>query len=337
MRLFIVLLRMAIGWHFLYEGLEKVYPPDEGKPFTSAGYLRNATGPLGPRFRAIVPDVYSLKTFRRDKQGLPSGIKREWKQDLETFARHYDLTEQQKDEAQEALETAEDQADAWFRDVENAQKVKKYEDDLARVLKIENDPEALDYQRELAYKQRQELETTRKELVAPMDAWTEALHDSWEELLTAEQKERTPVSEPWTDLDWVNVTTKYGLVIAGACLMLGFLTPVAALWGAAFLTLIYLTMPPWPGLPSNPMAEGHYMIVNKNLIELLACLVLASTPNGLWIGLDALVFGWIGRGRRVEDDPGYRPTKSEHASLVLPAAVPKHGETSDDDPDPRGT
>jgi hypothetical protein len=33
------------------------------------------------------------------------------------------------------------------------------------------------------------------------------------------------------------------------------------------------------------------------LIEMLACLVLASTPNGLWIGLDALLFGWIGRGR----------------------------------------
>ena len=56
-------------------------------------------------------------------------------------------------------------------------------------------------------------------------------------------------------------------------------------------------MPPWPGLPEG-ITEGHYRYVNKNLIEMLACLVLASTPNGLWIGLDAVLFGWIGRGRR---------------------------------------
>ena len=89
----------------------------------------------------------------------------------------------------------------------------------------------------------------------------------------------------------------YGLVAMGVCLILGLLTPLAALAGAVFLGQIYLSMPPWPGLPPNPMAEGHYWIVNKNLIEMLACLVLASTPNGLWIGLDALLFGWIGRGR----------------------------------------
>ena len=56
-------------------------------------------------------------------------------------------------------------------------------------------------------------------------------------------------------------------------------------------------MPPWPGLPEG-ITEGHYRFVNKNLIEMIACLALASTPNGLWIGLDALLFGWIGRGRR---------------------------------------
>ena len=43
------------------------------------------------------------------------------------------------------------------------------------------------------------------------------------------------------------------------------------------------------------MAEGHYCYVNKNLIEMLACLVLASTPNGLWIGLDALLSVGCGR------------------------------------------
>jgi uncharacterized membrane protein YphA (DoxX/SURF4 family) len=88
----------------------------------------------------------------------------------------------------------------------------------------------------------------------------------------------------------------YGLSAVGLCLMLGLFTPLAALGGAAFLAGFYLSQPPFPGLPEG-VTEGHYRYVNKNLIELLACLVLASTPSGLWIGVDALLFGWIGRGK----------------------------------------
>ncbi|KAJ3057944.1 hypothetical protein HK102_010772, partial [Quaeritorhiza haematococci] len=42
--------------------------------------------------------------------------------------------------------------------------------------------------------------------------------------------------------------------------------------------------------------EGHYWIVSKNLIELIACLLIAATPSAHWVGLDALFFG--GRRRR---------------------------------------
>ena len=55
--------------------------------------------------------------------------------------------------------------------------------------------------------------------------------------------------------------------------------------------MIYLSMPPWPGLPPNPKAEGHYWIVSKNLVELIACLLVAVTASGHWFGLDALFFG----------------------------------------------
>ena len=55
--------------------------------------------------------------------------------------------------------------------------------------------------------------------------------------------------------------------------------------------MIYLSMPPWPGLPPNPKAEGHYWIVSKNLVELIACLLIAVTASGYWFGLDPLFFG----------------------------------------------
>ena len=36
---------------------------------------------------------------------------------------------------------------------------------------------------------------------------------------------------------------------------------------------------PLPGLPPNPKAEGQLLIVSKNLVELLACLVIAATAE----------------------------------------------------------
>jgi uncharacterized membrane protein YphA (DoxX/SURF4 family) len=53
---FLVALRLAIGWHFLFEGLYKVQtyytgPTETSKPFTSEPYFRVAPGPLGAKMR----------------------------------------------------------------------------------------------------------------------------------------------------------------------------------------------------------------------------------------------------------------------------------------------
>ncbi len=101
----------------------------------------------------------------------------------------------------------------------------------------------------------------------------------------------------------------------GFCLMAGLFTPLAALAGAVFLGQIYLSMPPWPGLPASPTAEGHYLIVNKNLIEMLALLALVFIPTGQWIGFDALIFGRR-VPRAVEETASPRP-----ASPVPPSGT----------------
>ncbi|MBL8204902.1 MAG: DoxX subfamily [Blastocatellia bacterium] len=55
----LIALRTLIGWHFLYEGYYKLMLPgwsSDGKPlaaWTSAGYLKAATGPLAPIFQAM--------------------------------------------------------------------------------------------------------------------------------------------------------------------------------------------------------------------------------------------------------------------------------------------
>ena len=60
-RIGLVLLRVVIGWHFLFEGLEKVdswyHGPREGKPVWSAEpYLRESQGPLAWWFRQQLGD-----------------------------------------------------------------------------------------------------------------------------------------------------------------------------------------------------------------------------------------------------------------------------------------
>jgi thiosulfate dehydrogenase [quinone] large subunit len=55
----LVVLRTLLGWHFLYEGYYKLVLPawsTAGTPlpaWSAGGYLRGATGPLAPAFRAL--------------------------------------------------------------------------------------------------------------------------------------------------------------------------------------------------------------------------------------------------------------------------------------------
>jgi thiosulfate dehydrogenase (quinone) large subunit len=51
----ITVLRVLVGWHFLYEGLAKL----TASSWTAAGYLKQARGPLGESFRwlATRPDM----------------------------------------------------------------------------------------------------------------------------------------------------------------------------------------------------------------------------------------------------------------------------------------
>ena len=283
----LVSLRIAIGWHFLYEGLEKVDAGrGGGRPFSSEGYLRYATGPLAPTFRGMIPDVNGLETLD------PPRLKARWADDVERVAQHYNFDADQRGNATVALKNAESAADLWFASNENQEKVRKYYYELGAVQKVERDPNALSFERERAASSRRDLDGMRRALTADLTARGEQLRAAVAALATKEQASATAAdAPPWTQLDWINFATKWGLVAMGLALMAGFLTPAAALAGAVFLAQIYLSMPPWPGLPAPPNVEGHYWVVNKNLVEMLACLVIASTPSGLWVGVDALFFG----------------------------------------------
>jgi uncharacterized membrane protein YphA (DoxX/SURF4 family) len=97
---------------------------------------------------------------------------------------------------------------------------------------------------------------------------------------------------PWLKfnrLEWVDGLVMWGLVTVGACLLSGFCTRTAAVVGALIVLSFWLSMPPLPWLPAPPTAEGHYLWINKNIIEGVALLVLATTAVGQWAGLDGIV------------------------------------------------
>jgi uncharacterized membrane protein YphA (DoxX/SURF4 family) len=119
------------------------------------------------------------------------------------------------------------------------------------------------------------------EPIAELGARTQALE-------TVDQMRAGPPPRPRSGTWLIDWFVKWGLTAIGLCLMLGLLTPIAAVAAALQLGFFYLAMPPWPGLPSAE-TTGHYLYVDRNLIELVAALVLAALPTGQWAGLDAFI------------------------------------------------
>ncbi len=68
-----------------------------------------------------------------------------------------------------------------------------------------------------------------------------------------------------------------GLIAAGAGLMLGAFTRWSAVIGSFILLLLYLAHPAFPGL-EQPFSTGNYWIVNNNIIELAALIVIYQFP-----------------------------------------------------------
>ena len=87
---FIVLLRISIGWQFLYEGLWKIDSLDTANPWTSAGYLKNAQGPFRDHFRNLTGDPDDLSWV--DYDTVAGG----WDHWQQAFVAHYELNDEQK-------------------------------------------------------------------------------------------------------------------------------------------------------------------------------------------------------------------------------------------------
>jgi thiosulfate dehydrogenase (quinone) large subunit len=95
-----------------------------------------------------------------------------------------------------------------------------------------------------------------------------------------------------------DLITMWGLAIVGALLILGLFTRLASVAGIGFILLFYFANPPFVGYFYSLPSEGSYLIINKNLVELCALLVILATRSGLFAGLDRILHRLIVRRTR---------------------------------------
>jgi thiosulfate dehydrogenase [quinone] large subunit len=88
----------------------------------------------------------------------------------------------------------------------------------------------------------------------------------------------------------VDFLNEWGQIAIGFGLIAGCFTQVATIAGIVLLLLYYVSTPPLVGLTYSIPTEGSYLLVNKNLIEMAALIVLALFPTGAIVGLDVFIF-----------------------------------------------
>jgi uncharacterized membrane protein YphA (DoxX/SURF4 family) len=311
-RFFLVLLRLAIGWHFLVEGIDKLNSPS----WSSEAYLRESTGPLSLYFQELAGDSLLDRFKLESEKGFPKALAQDWENYFQRFVTHYELNEEQTKKAKEILEREENKLLSWL--VVDSQPVLKKAANfppvavpmtipqrMAQLAKIEARIRDLEHRYRPNFgpdtfaklkEAKAEAKQARASLQADLSKQSAEIKNALSQVLAKEQKNLGPVPEPipkpisqWRLLEWADVIVKYGLVAVGVGLVAGLFTRTACVAGAVFLLLFFLAMPPLPGWPESPRLEGHYLYINKNIIEMLALLVLASTRSGRWMGLDGLV------------------------------------------------
>jgi uncharacterized membrane protein YphA (DoxX/SURF4 family) len=79
-----------------------------------------------------------------------------------------------------------------------------------------------------------------------------------------------------TAVDFLN---EWGLILVGSALILGVFVRMASVSGILLLMLYYFAYPPFGHQSADILSEGHFWIINRNLIEALVFLVIYLFPS----------------------------------------------------------
>jgi thiosulfate dehydrogenase [quinone] large subunit len=314
-RFFLIALRLAIGWHCFVEGMEKLSTPN----WSGEAYLRESMGPLASYFKVVAGDRLIEKLTVKDET-FPPALDLEWRKHVAAYANYFELPDDKVQQALDILKKREADALPYLttaseemtiisayppelkKEMTMADRLKEHQRLVDKVAEAEAKFPTASKDVHAAWKAaKADLAKWRAELKRGLDGETAKLRKSLEELLTSDQKAEAskvplgplPVSQ-WRLLEWSDALVMWSLIVLGGALLLGVCTRCSCFAAGLLILSFYLAMPPLPGWPESPRLEGHYLIINKTLIEVFALFALSFIPTGRWAGLDG-IFQWFGR------------------------------------------
>lgn len=280
----LVALRLVVGWHFFMEGSTKVR---EGG-FTSVGFLGAAKGPLADTFHDMVPDFDGQLRLDADY------MKGHFDRFIASVRNRVTLSDDQIKRVDQALEDAKTGLQAIYDQWKP--QLTEYREGFQRQSDMAADPKRSGVAS--LRRQRDEIETKWRGLAKPVlgsvDKLGQGLASRVESILSAEQLAATgELHMPAPGDGAISVSTIDKIIpifdmVVGILLILGLLTPVAAIAAGIFLASVVLTQ-----FPGAYGAQPTYY----QAIEMVACFVLAFADAGRYAGLDFIPWAFWNRAR----------------------------------------
>jgi uncharacterized membrane protein YphA (DoxX/SURF4 family) len=199
----LALLRLALGWHFLYEGVWKIRHPDQ---FVGEmeGFLSAARGPLAGYFYRMIPDIDGHQRLvddltpatAKEGQGKQLKLAQKWddvRQRFVTFYRPKDDKEETKKLYEELTAEAKKVYDRHVRGLnqfasEKADEIKAHFESLKRYEDgLKTDPRSI-FQTQRRWDEMQDLRKETKTWLADLDSRENALKAELKALLRKERK-----------------------------------------------------------------------------------------------------------------------------------------------------
>jgi uncharacterized membrane protein YphA (DoxX/SURF4 family) len=316
----LVLLRVSIGWHFYSEGVDKL----DARNWSAAPFFSNAKGPFAEQYRQLVWDSDGRLRLDREATMMSWAVFRE--QTAEHYGFSEDLQAPLIEQKELIVQTAKqesrslsDEETATVKAIDQklrlhaSQRVQAQENYIKAVAQYDwvLSENASNLEEFILGRDRiTELDTDAHEKpirdgVTSLGGQRETIRREWrqkgasalgqintiwgsyESAQNAMASEEQALAEPplrlvppptnSIDTSIIDPIVPYFDFAIGLCLLLGLFTPVAALAAAGFLGSVFLSQFP----PGTGPTSSYYQ-----LVECMACLVLAGTGAGRFAGLD---------------------------------------------------
>jgi uncharacterized membrane protein YphA (DoxX/SURF4 family) len=109
----------------------------------------------------------------------------------------------------------------------------------------------------------------------------------------------------------VDFAVTWALILIGFALLAGLFDRTSAIAGMILIAMFWMANPPLTRLDFGIPHEGNYLVVDKNLVEFFALLILFLFPTGKYLGLGVFL-----KRKKVGIIPG--PVKDQTGSVAMP-------------------